>query len=207
MASEHRPRVYIVDDDDGVRAGLTLLLASCGIRADTYACAQDFLDAVGTDSAGCALLDVRMPGISGLDLHARMLARDIVLPVIILTGHGDVPTAVRAMKHGAFDFIEKPFNDQLLLDRVNEALALDAEQREQRRRARAVYDKLQTLTAREREVMDRLVQGQANKAIAADLGISERTVELHRAHVMEKLAARSVAQIVQMAYEARQGAN
>jgi two-component system response regulator FixJ len=189
-------QVFVVDDDEGVRGGLRLLLASAGLDACTYASAAAFLDAVTPKHAGCLLLDVRMPGLSGLDVHERLIARRIELPVIILTGHGDVPMAVRAMKRGAFDFIQKPFNDQFLLDRVNEALQQDRHRRQSQREAVAVRSKLERLTARERDVLNGLVHGQANKVIAAELGISERTVELHRARCMEKMGCRSLAQLV-----------
>lgn len=189
--------VFIVDDDDGVRSGLRLLLASAGLPAQAFASALTFLDVITPEQAGCLLLDVRMPGLSGLEVHERLIARGIELPVIILTGHGDVPMAVRAMKRGAFDFIQKPFNDQFLLDRVGEALRADAERRQARGEIAALRARLERLTPRERDVLRGLVQGQANKVIAAELGISERTVELHRARCMEKLDCRSVAQLVQ----------
>lgn len=197
-------RVFIVDDDEAVRSGLAVLLASCGLPIEVYGNPEDFFAAVTPDSAGCVLLDVRMPGLSGLELHQRLIEHGIGLPVIMLTGHGDVPMAVRAMKRGAFDFVQKPFHDQFLLDRINEALRHDRERRLQRRNAAAAREKLARLSAREREVMELLVAGLANKAIAIELGISERTVELHRARVMEKLEARSIAQIVQLALQVRQ---
>ncbi|WP_428309995.1 response regulator transcription factor [Hydrocarboniphaga sp.] len=189
--------VFVVDDDEGVRSGLRVLLASGGLRAQLFASAQAFLAEIDPAAPGCLLLDVRMPGISGLDLQERLQQREILLPVILLTGHGDVPMAVRAMKRGAFDFIQKPFNDQYLLDRISEALELDGHNREHRRHVLLLKQRLARLTARERSVLDGLVKGQANKSIASDLGISERTVELHRAHVMEKMEARSLAQLVQ----------
>ncbi|MDB5971347.1 MAG: DNA-binding response regulator [Hydrocarboniphaga sp.] len=190
--------VYVVDDDDAVRAGLRLLLGSCGLRSQGYTSAQAFLDAVPPGVDGCLLLDVRMPGMSGLDLQERMQAAGIELPVILLTGHGDVPMAVRAMKRGAHDFIQKPFNDQYLLDRVQEALQLSRRQIERRQLLQGLRERLGRLTAREQAVLDRLVLGQANKLIAAELGISERTVEVHRAHVMEKMEARTLAQLIQL---------
>lgn len=189
--------VFVVDDDEGVRSGLRVLLASGGLRAKLFASGQAFLAEVDPEVPGCLLLDVRMPGISGLDLQERLQQRKILLPVILLTGHGDVPMAVRAMKRGAFDFIQKPFNDQYLLDRISEALELDGRNRESRGQMLLLQERLARLTARERSVLDGLVKGQANKSIALDLGISERTVELYRAHVMEKMEARSLAQLVQ----------
>lgn len=191
------PQVYIVDDDDAVRSGLRLLLASCGLMSRSFASAQAFLDDVPTDAQGCLLLDVRMPGLSGLDLQERMQALGYELPVILLTGHGDVPMAVRAMKRGALDFIQKPFNEQYLLDRVQEALQQSLNRAERRRVRVEIEERLARLTAREQAILERLVQGQANKVIAADLGISERTVEVHRAHVMDKMGARTLAHLVQ----------
>ena len=203
--SQTDPCVHIVDDDEAVRSGLRLLLASCGLQAQAYPGAQAFLDGVDADRPGCLLLDVRMPGMSGLELQERLQQRGLLFPVILLTGHGDVPMAVRAMKRGAFDFIQKPFNDQYLLDRINEAIALDLHERDRRRQQQVLRERLARLSAREQEVLDRLVQGEANKVIAAELGISERTVELHRARVMEKMEARSLAQLVQSIAELRRG--
>lgn len=197
------PCVFIVDDDDAVRSGLRVLLASCGLVSRGYGGAQAFLDDADPQMSGCLLLDVRMPGIGGLELQERLQQRGFGMPVILLTGHGDVPMAVRAMKRGAFDFIQKPFNDQYLLDRIHEALALDAREREQRRHQAALRERLARLTAREQAVLDRLVQGQPNKTIALELGISERTVELHRAHVMEKMEARSLPPLVRALAELR----
>lgn len=195
--------VYIVDDDEAVRSALRMLMASCGLRAQVFASPRELLEAVQPSWIGCLLLDVRMPGMSGLDLHEQLIARGIQLPVILLTGHGDVPMAVRAMKRGAFDFVQKPFNDQMLLDRINEALVLDAGNRGQRRQLALLRERYERLSAREREVLDHLVQGQLNKVIAAELGISERTVELHRARVMEKMEAASLAQLVESVLEMR----
>ena len=188
--------VFIVDDDEGVRSGLRVLLASCGLRSRSFDSAQAFLDNVGPAEAGCVLLDVRMPGMSGLELHERLQSQGYCIPVILLTGHGDVPMAVRAMRRGAFDFMQKPFNDQYLLDRIHEALTANRERRDKQALSESVRKRLIQLTAREREVLDALVAGQANKAIALDLGISERTVELHRARVMDKMQARSLAELV-----------
>lgn len=197
------PCVYVVDDDEAVRSGLRMLLSSCGLRSEAHASALAFLDAVDPARPGCLLLDVRMPGMSGLELQEKLQQKGVLLPVIVLTGHGDVPMAVRAMKRGAFDFIQKPFNDQYLLDRINEALALDLHERRRREQQAVLRERMERLSPRERDVLDRLVLGQANKVIAVELGISERTVELHRAHVMEKMQLRSVAQLVQAVAELR----
>lgn len=189
--------VYVVDDDEGVRHGLQLLLASGGVQSACFADPLDFLDSCQGNTPGCVLLDVRMPGMSGLDLQQRLHDRGVRLPVIVLTGHADVPMAVRAMKVGAFDFIQKPFNEQQLLDRVFEAIAQDRQRRARDSERAAIAERLQRLTPREREVLDRIVAGQANKVIARELAISERTVELHRAHLLQKMGLRSVAQLVQ----------
>lgn len=191
------PLVYVVDDDEGVRMGLQLLLASGGLQSACYSDPQGFLDSCQGQTPGCILLDVRMPGMSGLDLQQRLHDRGVRLPVIVLTGHADVPMAVRAMKVGAFDFIQKPFNEQQLLDRVLEAIAQDRQRRARDSERAAVSERLQRLTPREREVLDRIVAGRANKVIAHELAISERTVELHRAHLLHKMELRSVAQLVQ----------
>lgn len=191
------PIVVIIDDDAAVRSGLALLLASAGLRSACYAAGLEFLSVCHADQPGCILLDVRMPGLSGLELQERLHQRQVNQPIIVLTGHADVPMAVRAMKRGAFDFIEKPFSDQFLLDRVQQAIALDHERRNHAQQTLRVGRLLNLLTARERQVLDALVQGDANKVIAAELGISERTVELHRSNVLKKMQVRSVAQLVQ----------
>ena len=192
------PTVFVVDDDEGVRSALALLLKSMGQPAATYASAADFLADYDPDRPGCALLDVRMPGMSGLELQQQLNLRGAVVPVIFMTGHGDIPMAVEAMQHGAFDFLQKPFRDQDLLDRIQRAIAKDAEQRQSLGEHERIKSHLETLTAREREVLDLLTQGKQNKAIAQHLGVSPRTIEIHRARVMEKMAAQSVAQLVRM---------
>jgi two-component system, LuxR family, response regulator FixJ len=189
--------VFVVDDDEGVRTGLCSLLKTMGLKTREFVSAMAFLAECRAAWSGCLLLDVRMPGLSGLELQKRLLELDIRLPVILLTGHADVPMAVRAMKLGAVDFLEKPFNEQELLDRIQRALALDARQRAEQEASRALTARGQTLTDREREVLDLLVAGKLNKVIAAELEISERTVEHHRASVMRKLSARSLAELVQ----------
>lgn len=191
--------VYVIDDDSGVRDSLSLLLSSVGFRSRAYASAGEFLDDYRADEVGCLVSDIRMPGMSGLDLQAELNRKHIAIPVIFITGHGDVPMAVTAMKEGALDFLTKPFRDQELLDRINAALLqakqdFDGQQRE--RTARARYE---TLTPREAEVMAMVVRGHANKVIAMDLGVSQRTVELHRARVMKKMSARSLAELVRLA--------
>lgn len=190
------PVVYVVDDDEAVRSAMKLLLDSVGLECETFSSAAEFL--AGHDAAGhcCLVSDIRMPGMSGLDLQEYLSERHIDIPIIFITGHGDVPMAVSAMKSGAADFIQKPFRDQDLIDRIHDVLQHDKEQRVSRREANAIRERLKTLTPRETEVMERVVQGQANKVIAMDLGVSQRTVELHRARVMHKLGMRSLADLV-----------
>ncbi len=200
------PTIYVVDDDAGVRNSLRWLIESAGFRAATYAAAKEFLKGYDWEVPGCLILDVRLSGQSGLDLQKQLIAKGIEIPVIMVTGHGDVPTAVRAMHGGALDFIEKPFNDQLLLDRVREAVALDIRNRAERAKRADIAARLALLTPREREVLERVVDGRANKQIAEELGISTKTVEAHRAHFMEKMRAESLAELVQLvkAVEVRQ---
>lgn len=192
------PQVFVIDDDQAVRESLGLLLRSMGQRASLFDSAQAFLDQYTPEMCGCIVLDIRMPGMSGVELHQRLKTMGCTIPVIFVTGHGDVPMAVEAMHNGAFDFIQKPFRDQELLDRINHALTWDTEHRSEERRRRSVLEKLASLTPREREVLDCVVQGLANKVIAMDLDLSQRTVEIHRARVMEKMGARSLAELVRM---------
>ena len=190
--------VFIVDDDPSVRDSLGLLLRSMGQKARLFESAQAFLDNYASSMAGCIVLDIRMPGMSGMELQQKLKAQDCTMPVIFVTGHGDVPMAVEAMHHGAFDFIQKPFRDQELLDRINQALAWDHDHRSDEDYRRDVQERFQNLTPREREVMQCVVGGLANKVIAMDLNLSQRTVEIHRARVMEKMNARSLADLVRM---------
>jgi FixJ family two-component response regulator len=195
---EKQPTVFVVDDDDGVRASIRLLLKSIGFTATPMASAQEFLAAFDPAQPGCLVLDIRMPGMSGMELQQQLNLRGATLPVIFITGHGDVPMAVEAMQHGAFDFLQKPFRDQDLIDRVQKALARDRETRASLQKHDQIRQKLESLTPREREVLDLMTKGQQNKVMAAELGLSQRTVEIHRAHVMEKMGANSVAQLVRM---------
>lgn len=190
--------VYAIDDDRAVRESLGLLMKSMGISARLFESAQTFLDAYRADMRGCIVLDIRMPGMSGIELHRQLIDLHCTMPVIFVTGHGDVPMAVEAMQNGAFDFIQKPFRDQELLDRINQALTWDDEHRSEEERKRAVQVRFDTLTPREREVMGCVVRGLANKVIAMDLDLSQRTVEIHRARVMEKMDSRSLADLVRM---------
>ena len=184
--------VFVVDDDEAVRNSLRLLLKSVGLPVETSTSAQEFLDRFDPDRAGCLVLDIRMPGMSGLELQERLNAMHAMVPVVFITGHGDVPMAVEAMQHGAVDFIQKPFRDQDLLDRINQALEKDRENRAGLRARDAIRARIADLTPREKEVLDLVTAGKANKVIAGDLNVSQRTVEIHRARVMEKMEASSL---------------
>lgn len=191
--------VHVVDDDAAIRDALRLLLKSSGMRVETYASAEQFLGACRPPLSGCLLVDVRMPDMSGLELQERLATHGIRLPVIVITGHGDIAMAVRAMKAGAVDFIEKPFDNAALLACLRSALARAADARRHEMELAEMTGRLARLTHREREVMAFLVAGKSNKVIAAGLEISTRTVEVHRAKIMEKLEARSLADVVRIA--------
>jgi len=193
-----KPTIYIVADDDGMSRSLTVLMTTVGYHAVPFAKPTDFLAKHDPRQPGCLVLDVRMPEMSGLEVQQQLNRSGSLIPVILITGHGDIPMAVQAMKDGAFDFLQKPFRDQELLDRINAALKQDAENRAAVERLADVKARAESLTPREREVMALVVDGRANKVIAIDLGLSERTVEIHRANVMEKMGARSVAHLVKM---------
>ena len=194
--------VFVVDDDDAVRTSLRLLLKSVGLPVETYGAAQEFLTAFDADRAGCLVLDIRMPGMSGLELQQRLNEMHAIMPIVFITGHGDVPMAVEAMQHGAVDFIQKPFRDQDLIDRINQALEKDRDNRAGLKERDAIRQRMQQLTPREREVLELVTKGKANKVIAGDLNVSQRTVEIHRARVMEKMGASSLAHLVRMVLEA-----
>jgi two-component system, LuxR family, response regulator FixJ len=196
--SKRKPVVYIVDDDDGMRRALSVLMTTVGYQPAAFAGPREFLAKHDPSQPSCLVLDVRMPEMSGLELQQHLNRSGSMLPVILVSGHGDIPMAVQAMKDGAFDFLQKPFRDQELLDRINGALKLDAENRASTDRLADLKQRSDSLTPREREVMGSVVDGKANKVIAIDLGLSERTVEIHRANVMEKMGARSVAHLVKM---------
>ena len=198
MTSRNEPTVYIVDDDQAIRHAMGLLLKSVGLQHELFASGDEFLAAYSAEWAGCLVLDIRMPGLGGLELQERLLDAGSTLPVIFITGHGDVPMAVEAMRKGAVDFIQKPFRDQELLDRVREALETDQVRRAEHEQTSEVRDRMDTLTKREREVMELVVTGKPNKVIAYELDVSQRTVEIHRARVMEKMQARSLADLVRM---------
>lgn len=193
-----RPTVFVVDDDAAVRSSLAMLIESVSLDVATFESAGQFLEALGTESCGCLVLDIRMPGMSGLELQQQLKQRGCPLPIIFITGHGDVSMAVHAMREGALDFIEKPFRDQELLDRINQALEHDRARRRKDDELVQLRERFAGLTPREHEVMLRISRGQANKVIAIELGLSERTVEIHRAKVMHKTGARSLAELVGM---------
>ena len=194
--------VFVVDDDEGVRDGLSLLLATVGQSCELYESAHEFLDAYNQDKHGCLVLDIRMPRMTGLDLQEKLIEMDSKLPIIFITGHGDIPMAVEAMRRGAVDFIRKPFREHDLLDRINEALCVDDTVCKQVINRQALSEKLSSLSEREWDVFERVADGQMNKVIAANLGISERTVEVHRGQVMKKLDAKTLAQLVRVKMQA-----
>jgi RNA polymerase sigma factor (sigma-70 family) len=192
------PTVFIVDDEAQVRDALKLLMDSVGLAAETFAAAQEYLDQFDAQRLGCLVLDIRMPGMSGLELQERLSKEPLHPPIVIITGHGDVPMAVRALQAGAVDFIEKPFRDQVLLDSVHRAITRDAEQRGEASRVADIEARLQRLTPREREVLDLIMTGMRNKVIAVELGVSQSTVEAHRSKVMEKMEAKTLSDLMRM---------
>ena len=194
--SEAEQFVYIVDDDDAVRDALLELLDSVGIQGAGFSSAREFLDQYEINSGGCLVLDIRMPGMSGLDLQKHLIESKSTLPVIFITGHGDVPMAVEAMKRGAAEFIQKPFRDQDLLDAIHAALESVGKREYGVDERQETLARIESLTEREKEVLNWVVEGHPNKVIAMELGISQRTVENHRAHVMEKMRARTTANLI-----------
>ena len=195
---EHEEKVFIVDDDNAVRDSLGLLLKSAGIASQGFESGDDFLQTYEPNWKGCVLLDIRMPGISGMEVQRQLLELRCCLPIIFITGHGDIPMAVEAMHLGAHDFVEKPFHDQELLDCIEQALTSQREQQDELSLKKSIQERRNSLTPREHEVMNAVVQGHANKVIAMDLELSQRTVEIHRARVMEKMRARSLAELVRL---------
>ena len=196
--------VFVVDDDQAMRNSLKWLIESVGVRVESFASADDFLAGYQPGRSGCLVLDVRMPGMSGLDLQEYLVEHNIQIPAVIITGHGDVPMAVRAMKSGAIDFIEKPFNDEVLLDAIRRAIAYEEQQRSHYSENLRIKERLAHLTPREHEVMEMVTDGRSNKEIANSLGVSAKTIEAHRARVMEKMQAGSLAELVRMALVANQ---
>jgi FixJ family two-component response regulator len=199
VSLEDPPCVFIVDDDEGVRRSIQDLLSSVALRSEAFAAPQEFLDRKHGDGPGCLVLDVRLPGMSGLDCQHRLAEAGVTIPIIFITGHGDVPMTVRAMKSGAVEVLTKPFRPQELLDAVQQALDRDRALLAKRRETAEVRKRYETLTAREREVMELVVAGLPNKQIAARLGTGEHTVKIHRAHVMAKMMATSLPALIRLA--------
>ncbi len=196
------PVVFVVDDDEAICESLRLLIGDIGLEVRTFMNAREFLDKYDSSCPGCLVLDVRMSGMSGLELQSRLRELGHHIPTIIITGHGDIPMAVEAMKAGAMDFIEKPFRDQILLDGIQKAIDLDRQMRRRYRERQDVQARIQHLTQREREVMDRLIAGKSNKNIAFDLGISQKTVDFHRANILGKVGVSSVVELVRLTQRA-----
>ncbi len=201
MASE--PVVHLIDDDEGVRQAVSFLLATAGFAVRVYESALAFLDALPTVQSGCIITDIRMPGMDGLELQRQLKTRKVALPIIVITGNADVPLAVEAMKAGAVDLIEKPFSDDALLSAIGSAIDRHAVNAERDSELAAIRNRLATLSPREREVLDGLLAGLPNKTIAYDLKISARTVEVHRANLMTRMGAHSLAELVRMAFLVR----
>jgi FixJ family two-component response regulator len=205
MTTTPTPMVFIVDDDASLREALTNLFASVGLAARAFASGADFLRTAGYNGPSCLVLDVRLPGLSGLDLQAELAKADMLVPIIFVTGHGDIPMSVRAMKAGAVEFLTKPIHDQQLLDAVQRALEQDGARREEQKAVRDLRARFEALTVREQEVMACVVAGQLNKQIAHTLGVSEITVKVHRANAMRKVGAGSLAELVNMANKIKFG--
>lgn len=198
-----RPVVFVVDDDEAVCQSLKLLIEDIGLEVRAFSSAPEFLSECDPEHPGCLVLDVRMAGMSGLELQSRLKELEIEIPTIIITGHADVPMAVEALKAGAVDFIEKPFRDQVLLDSIQRAIERDARTRRTRRERQNVQSRIEQLTPREQEIMDLLVLGKTNKAVAFELGISQKTVDFHRANILDKVGVGSVVELVRLMQKAR----
>lgn len=204
MQRQQEPTVFIIDDDEAVRDSLEMLMHSVGQKVKVFALAREFLDIYDENHPGCIVLDIRMPSMSGLELQSKLNDMHCILPILFITGHGDVPMAVQAIKDGAINFIQKPFSDQQLLDYIHDALKLDAQQRAELLGHKEILRRLSTLTEREREVLHHVVEGKANKVIAADINLSQRTVEIHRSRVMEKMCTKSLAHLVRQVMQVKE---
>ncbi|MDI9430944.1 MAG: response regulator [Planctomycetota bacterium] len=200
--SSANPIVFVVDDDEAICQSLRLLIEDIGLAVRTFSGARQFLDHYDSSQPGCLVLDVRMSGMSGIELQARLNELNVAIPTIIITGHGDVPMAVETLKAGAIDFIEKPFRDQVLLDSVQRAIELDRRIRATREHTRGFQSRIEGLTRRERQVMDLLILGKSNKVIAYELGISSKTVDFHRTNILDKAEVASVVELVRLAHQA-----
>jgi len=202
------PTVFVVDDDQALCQSLSWLLESVGLNVETYVSGQAYLDNYEPNRKGCLLIDIRMKGMSGFELQEKLNLLGNRIPIVMITGHGDIPMAVRAMKTGAVDFITKPFNDQLLLDLIQKVLAEDAQRQQMTQVSDSnrseIFERYTSLTTREKEIMERVVDGKLNKQIAYELGISMKTVELHRAHVMQKMQVKSLAELVKVCLQLEQ---
>jgi FixJ family two-component response regulator len=195
--------VFVVDDDEHLRDSLSYLLESVDLKVETFASAQEFLEVYTPDRPGVLLLDMRMPGMNGLELQQHLRDSDCTIPIIILTGHGDVPLAVQSMKAGAVDFLQKPANDQILIDRIRDAARIDEQTRRQRAEQKVVLDRVATLTKRQRQVMDRVITGRTSKQIADEFCVSTKTIEVHRKNVLTKMHAESTVELVNMVLSVR----
>ena len=202
IVTDNVPKVFVIDDDDAVRKALGRLLRSVGYEAETFVSAEDFLSRNHPDALGCLLVDVQLPGLNGLELQRMLVNANLHWAIVFITGHGDVPMSVQAMKAGAVDFLTKPFNDEQLLQAVQQALDKSRRERSEQRQVNEILRRISTLTAREHEVLCHIVAGELNKQAAADLGITEKTIKVHRARVMDKMRASSLAELVTMVVRA-----